>query len=68
MFAVPSTSRSSRAQKKCWWWLVTKPSPSGSEYGERSSDTQPAEWTMPVSFASNCHVASWYRYQKKPYS
>jgi len=68
VFAVQSMSRSSRAQKKCWWWLVTNPSPSGSEYGERSSEIQPAEWTMPVSFPSNWIVPSWNRYQKNPYS
>ena len=58
-FAGPSMSRSSRAQKKCWWFEVTMPSPSGSEYGERESEIQPAVWTMPVSLASNSIDASW---------
>ena len=44
------------------------PSPSGSECGERSAEIQPAVCRMPVSLASNSIEASWYRYQKKPYS
>ena len=67
-FAVPSMSRSSRAQKKCWWWLVTMSSPSGSEYGERSAEMLPAVCRMPVSLPSNSIEASWWKYQKKPYS
>ncbi len=47
---------------------MTIPSPSGSEYGERDSDTQPAVCRIPVSLASNSIEASWWRYQKKPYS
>ena len=44
------------------------PSPRGSEYGDRLSEIEPAVWRIPVSLPSNWTEASWWKYQKKPYS
>ena len=60
MLRVPSTSRSRRAQKKCWWTRVTTPV-ADSERVRRAlvPEIQPAVCTMPVSFASNSLEPSW---------
>jgi hypothetical protein len=63
VFRVPSTSMSSRAQKKCWWTLAATPGAISVAYGPGSPSGTPAVCSTPVSLASNPIVPSWPRYQ-----